>query len=1074
MLRLSGATQKLPTKKMLCILAYLALEGATARSKLADLFWSDCTTSDARRNLRRELYRLRQTAFANLLHGDEVLELGAEFGVDVLEAIALFESGQLEAALERSHSELLEGMALPQADGFALWLEDKRAWLQKRRMAALLELSEHAETRGDWAAALAWQQQLLALEPLQERTHRQIMRLMATLGKREDALRQFAQCQLVLKHELGLEPLPETLALCERIRNAQALEFSQTPQHPPLYATVPPLLGRTQVLHQLQSSHAGLCLLVAEAGMGKSRLLEALEQKWCLRFTPALQPVPLAALAFLIRAAWQEPESLLRLAALKPVWQQEIARLVPEILPQHIAPVQADERSKFFEGLSRAVEAVVGESAVLLVDDLHCADASSLAWLAYVVGRNSLRLVATTRPPEAELEAWLGKLPNTERIVLSSLLADDVRQMVQHLAAGEVSAGLWQHLEQSCAGNPFFLLETWRFLQLGGHIEQHNGVWVVKDLNLPLPPTVRDAVLQRVTQQGMATQRLLETAALCADVFTPDEILPATALGEWEGIEALEMALRAGLVQPKATGYALSHDLIRGALTQALSLERQRLIHRKLAVSLVQQQHTPNRIAWHFEQAEQPEKAVPWRIKAGQEALAVFAYQSALTHHRVAAQHSAPKKAFGLYGAMLEWHENLNQPQVWLQDLEAFEHLAAQLDATAQIEARLARVQYHIWHAEDAVALEQTQTLLAQTNLSAWQRAIALENHGYLLANLGQLEQSNAVRFEALALLPKSSTLRGKVYYGLLMNAYKQGQLQTALAWGAQAKADFTAQHRLGFLVNLHIMEGVVQALLGQELAAITALELARREAKRIVHPYRWVAALLNLFELYFERGEMPQAREVLLEVRVAQPQFSDPFTEGAYWRSQSQVAWFDGNTQTAFEYANRALALDEQSAALEHQVLGRLVLANYCRQSGDTTQAAQLLAEVQNLLKNSSLALYTHQHHLEQAGLALQLGNADVAFGWLGKLEPNGTSAQNALVQILSARAYLLKKDKRAAQKILSAVPETSSLDVRLQKLILQVELAPNQELFGQVQQVLAQELPALRRVALEAALRT
>jgi DNA-binding SARP family transcriptional activator len=1075
-LRLSGTAQKLPTKKLLCLLAYLALEGATSRSRLADLLWSDCTSTDARRNLRRELHRLRQLGLLAVLTGDEVLALTPPFSVDVLEAVQLFEAGHLETALERSQAELLEGMFLPEADGFSAWLEDKRAWLQKMQTAALLELSERAETRGDWAEALVWQQQLLALEPLFERTHQQVMRLLYLLGRREDALRQFGRCQQLLQAELGLEPLPETRLLAERIRSAQGL-FPTEPSPSQALDLVVPLVGRAELLQTVLGSRASLCVLVGLAGVGKSRLLEALDEvlggAWCLRFTPAMQATPFAALAALIRGAWQHPEHSLRLSALETIWQQEAARLVPELRPQHTPPpAQADERSKFLEGLCRTLQAVLGESGVLLVDDLHCADAASLEWLAYLLGRFGLglRVVAATRPPEAELEVWLGKLPNFERVIVAGLPHSETQTLLCHLA-GEVSPGLVQQLKDNTEGNPFFLLETWRFLQAGGHLEQQNGAWVAKHLPLPLPPTVLATVLQRVAQQGMAAQRLLETAALCADAFVPNQLLPATALGEWEALQALEVVLGAGLVVRLGGGYALAHDLIRSALVQALSPERQRLIHHKLAGTLERHKHSPERIAWHLEQAGSPEKAVVKRLKAAKQALEVFAYQTALDQHRLAAQHSPPKAAFDLYCAMLEWHQNLGQPDIWQRDLEGLEALAQTLGAVAQTEALLARAQYHIWHAEDALALEYTTTVLARADLSPQQHATALENHGYLLANFGQLEQSNAVRHEALVLLPKSSKLRGKVYYGLMMNAYKLGQFNQALEWVAKAKIDFEAHQVVGFLVNLHIMQGVVFAMLGQEQSAIVALEFARCEAKRILHPYRWVAALLNLFELYFEAGQMPQAREVLLEVRQAQPHFTDPFTEGAYWRCQSQVAWFDGNAANALELATRALALDEQSAAVEHLVLGRLTLAKLKRETGDLNTAQDLLLEVQHLLQNSSLALHTLQYHLEWAELELALGKPDAALVWLGQPGLDGTTAQKALVQLASIRAHWQKQAKKKAKTLLAALEETSSLEVRLQKLLLQLEFAPKQSLLEQARRLLGQELPAKRRAALEAA---
>ena len=57
----------LATRKALGLLAYLALEGTTTRSKLADLFWSNMDEDAARNNLRKEVFRLRETPLREFL-----------------------------------------------------------------------------------------------------------------------------------------------------------------------------------------------------------------------------------------------------------------------------------------------------------------------------------------------------------------------------------------------------------------------------------------------------------------------------------------------------------------------------------------------------------------------------------------------------------------------------------------------------------------------------------------------------------------------------------------------------------------------------------------------------------------------------------------------------------------------------------------------------------------------------------------------------------------------------------------------------------------------------------------------
>jgi hypothetical protein len=120
---LAGRPLALPTRKLLGLLAYLALEGPTSRGKLAGLFWSEQDEATARGNLRRELNRLRHTPMATLLQTDrDLLQLGP-VQTDVAAFRAHLQEGELEPALTLYRGPLLEGLELSGAAGFEEWLE---------------------------------------------------------------------------------------------------------------------------------------------------------------------------------------------------------------------------------------------------------------------------------------------------------------------------------------------------------------------------------------------------------------------------------------------------------------------------------------------------------------------------------------------------------------------------------------------------------------------------------------------------------------------------------------------------------------------------------------------------------------------------------------------------------------------------------------------------------------------------------------------------------------------------------------------------------------------------------------
>jgi DNA-binding SARP family transcriptional activator len=219
-LLLDGKELPVKYRKVIALFAFLALEGATSRAKLAGLLWSEVTDDAARRNLRRELHRLKTDLPAlneRLEVSETSLQLREPFQSDVMRFETAIASEHVERALEAYGGWLLQNLELEGASAFHEWLEQKRERLERARKRAMLECAELLETRGDWHQALEIHHGLLELDPFQERTHRDLMRLYFLMGERQAALSQFEKCQNMLETELGLEPLPETLGLAARM-----------------------------------------------------------------------------------------------------------------------------------------------------------------------------------------------------------------------------------------------------------------------------------------------------------------------------------------------------------------------------------------------------------------------------------------------------------------------------------------------------------------------------------------------------------------------------------------------------------------------------------------------------------------------------------------------------------------------------------------------------------------------------------------------------------------------------------------------------------------------------------------
>jgi len=223
------------TRDLLCFLLLHARE-TLERDLVAERLWPMRPPGKARRCLSTTLWRLRQILECcslpvqpYLLTGRSTLTFNTTasywFDVQVFEQQAAFGlAGSLpcaetnrqamEEALDLYHGDLLK-------DCYDDWCLAERERLQLLLLRVLKRLQRHYRLCGAFETAISFGNRLLALDPLQEDVHRELMRCYVDAGQRPIALEQFQHCRETLRRELGIEPMPETWQLYRQIRGGQ-------------------------------------------------------------------------------------------------------------------------------------------------------------------------------------------------------------------------------------------------------------------------------------------------------------------------------------------------------------------------------------------------------------------------------------------------------------------------------------------------------------------------------------------------------------------------------------------------------------------------------------------------------------------------------------------------------------------------------------------------------------------------------------------------------------------------------------------------------------------------------------
>jgi DNA-binding SARP family transcriptional activator len=292
-------------KKEQALLAYLAYQPQTpfSRGHLASILWSESTESQARYNLRRALWSLRRelkriglapdTCFSTV-SSQVVFSSAAPVWVDALgfrrtvethlrgderTGLPPDEEQYLRRALDLYQGDFLAGFALPRAPAFEEWTVCERERLFLLLLRGFIRLAQSFLAQGERDEAISICQGLLAFDPIQEDIHRLLMRLYWETGRRDKALQQYQVCRQILQRELGIEPIDETQALYQRVRDHPAPFPPSFIPRPSASRLVPPaqppdFLPRPRLLPLLDRGLAFPCtLLSAPPGYGKTTLL---------------------------------------------------------------------------------------------------------------------------------------------------------------------------------------------------------------------------------------------------------------------------------------------------------------------------------------------------------------------------------------------------------------------------------------------------------------------------------------------------------------------------------------------------------------------------------------------------------------------------------------------------------------------------------------------------------------------------------------------------------------------------------------------------------------------------------
>ncbi|MEZ4834678.1 MAG: AAA family ATPase [Caldilineaceae bacterium] len=675
--------------------------------RIIEILWPDSTPSAASTTLRSAVNALRNVleperpnrapssyihtqapGYAYRRHADLWLD------VEVFEQL-LDEAARLPAAEERRQR--LEAALALYADDYLMddpyadWAKAERERLRERFFDALLDLAALHAQDGHYSAAISTCRRVLARDEVRESAYQALMRYQAESGDSAAALLTYERCRVLLSEQLGADPSPLTQQLHARILNGeidtvvvdaltahalpsapQTQDAEALPQQsllPPQERASDPFVGRRQetstiesALQQALDGQGSIVVLAGEMGVGKSRLAyqmlrhaessaATIISATCQRLEQSLPYAPLADAVG--RYLQLLPDAALR--RLSPAVLAQLVQIVPSLqdrLPNHAAPHETPLSPE--ENRQRLIDAIVTfftslaqqRPLVLLLDDLHWADAETLSVVSRLIPRIQrhpfLLLLAYRQGDLVENDSLqtllhaLRRSPYSQILPVDRLSQDDVLRLVQQWRADPdfPTEKLAQTLYATTAGNALFLVEAIRALQertaespsLAQPVDRHLA-------DLSRRERVQEIIQERIERLPGEAVSVLQLAAVVGRDFSLDLLERAASVDPMQGLDVL--LRRQFLIERGDDRLDFVHQVVRQVAYDGLNALLRRRLHRQVALALSakeQVDRNPAEIAFHFGEAGRLNQAeyAQYSVLAGEQLLRAFSLNQAL------------------------------------------------------------------------------------------------------------------------------------------------------------------------------------------------------------------------------------------------------------------------------------------------------------------------------------------------------------------------------------------------------------------------------------------------------------
>jgi len=798
-----------------------------------------------------------------------------------------------------------------------------------------------------------------------------------------------------------------------------------------------PLINREEELEKLNSfledlkdNESGhLVLIAGEPGVGKTRLIHEVKKKAEEKNFEVLKG----------NCSYEMSHPYL---PFQQAWKESMGSLLPSITAfLHTIPeveeledemmFKTHRRAAFFESAKELKEAVRDVPHIVLIEDLHWADKSTLNLFHYLAERlkdEPVLFIGTYRPGDvvpgdafSEMKYKLSSEEFYNEMKLEPLTFQEMVEFVENIVGvKDISEEFLKKLYEKTNGNPLFVKEGIHHLHEVDAISPYKGEFPVSKEDFVIPEEIENLVERRVFRLGAKSREILQIGSVIGESVPFSLLSKAIDLDELDILDYIDKIRETKLWIEEKDGerFRFSHDKIKSTIYEGIGkwVEKQRY-HRRVAEAIEELykkslQNKYDVLAEHYMKGEEYSKAVSYYLKAAERAKRVYAHEDTI----------------GMYQKALELVEQT--PESPIDKSKILEDIAVTYRLIGEYEKSKNELYKALNFASD---LKEEQNIYLQI-IKALKEEGKYEEALEVIKKREQLEDEDTLE-RGNFLGNKGWILRKLRRFDEALQAFEE---EKKVAEGLQNNELIgSAYHHLGSLANLR----------GDLEEAKKYLEKARNIREEMEDLKNLPNTLNDLAALHAKRGDLDKALKVFKNCLEIYEKTGNKTDRPKIHNNIGITYQKEGNLEEALYHFERAYELSDQTEKRFLKARISVNLGRLYREKGHFEKAEKYLMEGRDLAEETNhLHQKIHSEYL-LGKIEIRKGNIEKGKNYLIELVESTSEREDerdkglirSLKGLIQREEGKMKESIESFKSAIQIFDETNSYD---QKAITMYDL--------------------------------